>query len=61
MIDEEDINRKALQLIRDAISGIYDMIDGEHKEEERGNMLVILGEIDGIIRMAEELRKAADE
>ena len=33
---------------------------GRRKGEERGNMLVILGEINGIVLLAEELRKAAD-
>lgn len=61
MIDKSCINSKTLQMIRDIVANIYVIVDAENKEEERGNMLMTLGEISGIIRLAEELYKAADE
>lgn len=56
-IDESCINHNALNLINDLVIDSYSMIDCD-KDEERGFSLMTIGEIKGVIDLANELKKA---
>ena len=61
-INEAGINQNAMRQIKDLMETSYDMI-GTSKDtnysdgEERGYMLMTLGEIKGIIDMAEAMKE----
>ena len=57
-IDEGIINHNALRLIGELIDSRYELIMNEDKtKEERGYMLMTLGEIGGIIEMAKSMKE----
>lgn len=61
-ISEESINHNALRLIRDSVGTSYDMImaNGETDyqfSEERAYMMMALGEVQGIINMAQAMKE----
>ena len=56
-IDESCINHNAVRLIDALVEGRYEMIDGDNPEVERGYMLMTLGEIAGVIQMAEAMKE----
>ena len=55
-ISEENINHNAVSLIKDLVESRYDMIM-EATAEERGYLLMTLGEIAGIIEMADAMKE----
>jgi hypothetical protein len=55
-IDEESINHNAVRMIKDLVESRYDMIM-EATAEERGYLLMTLGEIAGIIEMANAMKE----
>lgn len=55
-IDEECINHNAVRMIKELVECRYEMIT-EATAEERGNLLMTLGEIAGIIEMAEVMKE----
>ena len=55
-IDTESINHNAVRMIKDLIESRYEMI-GDATAEERGYLLMTLGEITGIIEMAEAMKE----
>lgn len=55
-INNENINYNAVRLIKDLIENRYDMIM-EATAEERGYLLMTIGEIAGIIEMAEVMKE----
>jgi len=62
-IDEASINQNAVRLIKDLVGTSYDMImpnDSGNYEfaEERGYMLMTLGEIQGVLDMAQAMKEA---
>ena len=55
-INEECINHNAVNLIKDLVENRYGMIM-EATAEERGYLLMTLGEIAGIIEMADAMKE----
>jgi len=55
-IDEECINHNAVRIIKDLVESRYDMIM-DATAEERGYLLMTLGEIAGIIEMADAMKE----
>ena len=55
-INGENINYNAVRLIKDLVDSRYDMIM-EATAEERGYLIMTLGEIAGIIEMAEAMKE----
>jgi len=55
-LDENNINRIALRIVRELVTIRYDLTV-DNKEEEREYMLMTLGEIGGVVDLAEELVK----
>ena len=53
---EECINHNAVRLVKDLVESRYDMIT-DATAEERGYLLMTLGEIAGIIEMAEVMKE----
>ena len=57
-IDIESINHNALRLISELADSRYELIMNKDKvKEERGYMLMTLGEIGGIIEMANAMKE----
>lgn len=56
-IDESCINHNAVRLIDDLVESRYELIDGKNPEVERGFVLMTLGEIAGVIQMAEAMKE----
>ncbi len=60
-ITEESINHNAIRLIKELVGSSYDMImpysENYQNTEERGFMLMTLGEINGIINMADAMKE----
>lgn len=56
-IDESCINHNAIRLIRDLIDTRYELIDNDKPAQERGFMMMTLGEIAGVIEMAEAMKE----
>jgi hypothetical protein len=56
-IDEACINHNAIRLIRDLIDTRYELIDNDKPAQERGYTLMTLGEIAGVIEMAEAIKE----
>ena len=55
-INEENINHNAVRIIKDLVESRYDMIM-EATAEERGYLLMTIGEIAGIIEMADAMKE----
>lgn len=55
-INEDCINHNAVRMIKELTESRYDMIM-EATAEERGYLLMTLGEIAGIIEMAEAMKE----
>ena len=55
-IDTESINHNAVRIIKDLVENRYDMIM-EATAEERGYLLMTIGEIAGIIEMADAMKE----
>ena len=55
-INEENINYNAVRMIKELTESRYDMIM-EATAEERGYLLMTLGEIAGIIEMANAMKE----
>ena len=55
-IDTESINHNAVRIIKDLVENRYDMIM-EATAEERGYLLMTIGEIAGIIEMANAMKE----
>lgn len=55
-ISEENINHNTVMLIKDLVASRYDMIM-EGTAEERGYLIMTLGEIAGIIEMADAMKE----
>ena len=55
-LNEECINHNAVRIIKDLVENRYDMIT-DATAEERGFLLMTLGEIAGIIEMADAIKE----
>lgn len=55
-INNENINYNAVRMIKDLIESRYEMI-GDATAEERGYLLMTLGEIGGIIELADVMKE----
>ena len=58
-ISEENINHNAVSLIKDLVESRYDMIENneQNQMQERGYLIMTLGEIAGIIEMADVMKE----
>ena len=56
-IDESCIDHNTVRLIRDLIDTRYELIDNDKPAQERGYTLMTLGEIAGVIEMAEAIKE----
>ena len=56
-IDESCIDHNTVRLIRDLIDTRYELIDNDKPAQERGYTLMTLGEIAGVIEMAEAVKE----
>jgi hypothetical protein len=56
-INEECINHNAVRLIKDLLESRYDLIEEDKQNQERGYLLMTLGEIAGIIEMANAMKE----
>ena len=62
-ICEENINHNAVSLIKDLVESRYDLIENneQNQMQERGYLLMTLGEIAGIIEMADAMKEVLKE
>lgn len=56
-ITEDSIDYNTVRLIRDLIDTRYELIDNDKPAQERGYTLMTLGEIAGVIEMAEAIKE----
>lgn len=56
-IDDACIDHNTVRLIRDLIDTRYELINSDKPAEERGYTLMTLGEIAGVIEMAEAVKE----
>ena len=56
-IDEECINHNAVRMIKDLLESRYELIEEDKQNQERGYLLMTIGEIAGIIEMADAMRE----
>ena len=56
-IDESCIDHNTVRIIRDLIDSRYELIDNDKPAQERGFMMMTLGEIAGVIEMAEAIKE----
>lgn len=56
-IDEECINHNAVRMIKDLLESRYELIEEDKQSLERGYLLMTLGEIAGIIEMADVMKE----
>lgn len=56
-IDEKSINHNAVRMIKDLLESRYELIEEDKQSQERGYMLMTLGEIAGIIEMADVMKE----
>ena len=56
-IDESCINHNAVRLIDELTDGSWDVLDSAHPENERGIMLMTIGEVRGVLMMAEAMKE----
>ena len=56
-IDTESINHNAVRLIKDLLESRYDLIEEDKQNQELGYLIMTLGEISGIIEMADAMKE----
>ena len=56
-IDDACIDHNTVRLIRDLIDTRYELIDNDNPAQEREYTLMTLGEIAGVIEMAEAIKE----
>lgn len=56
-IGYESINHNAVRLIKDLLESRYDLIEEDKQNQERGYLLMTIGEIAGIIEMADAMKE----
>ena len=56
-INNENINHNAVRLIKDLLESRYELIEEDKQNQERGYMLMTIGEIAGIIEMADVMKE----
>lgn len=56
-INEECINHNAVRMIKDLLESRYDLIEEDKKDQEREYFLMTIGEIAGIIEMADAMKE----
>lgn len=58
-ISKENINYNAVRMIKDLVESRYDMIENneQNQMQERGYLIMTLGEIAGIIEMADVMKE----
>ena len=56
-ICEECINHNAVRLIKDLLESRYDLIEEDKQDQELGYLIMTLGEIAGIIEMADAMKE----
>ena len=56
-INEESINHNAVRLIKDLLESRYDLIEEDKQDQELGYLIMTLGEIAGIIEMADAMKE----
>lgn len=56
-LTEDSIDFNTVRLIRDLINTRYELIDNDKPAQERGYTLMTLGEIAGVIEMAEAVKE----
>lgn len=56
-IDEDCINHNAVRLIKDLLESRYDLIEEDKQDQELGYLIMTLGEIAGIIEMADAMKE----
>ena len=56
-IDEKSINHNAVRMIKDLLESRYELIEEDKQSLERGYLLMTLGEIAGIIEMANAMKE----
>ena len=56
-IDTECINHNAVRLIKDLLESRYDLIEEDKQDQELGYLIMTLGEIAGIIEMADAMKE----
>ena len=60
-ITEDFLNYYALEVISEIMETCYDIINEDNERAERGYLLMTLGEINGIIDVVSEMKKAINE
>ena len=56
-IDTDSINHNAVRLIKDLLESRYDLIEEDKQDQELGYLIMTLGEIAGIIEMANAMKE----
>ena len=56
-IGYENINHNAVRLIKDLLESRYNLIEVDKQNQERGYLLMTLGEIAGVCAFAEALKE----
>ena len=56
-IDTESINHNAVRMIKDLLESRYDLIEEDKQDQELGYLIMTLGEIAGIIEMADAMKE----
>lgn len=56
-IDENSINHNAVRMIKDLLEVRYDLIEEDKQDQEREYFLMTIGEIAGIIEMADAIKE----
>lgn len=56
-IDTESINHNAVRMIKDLLESRYDLIEEDKQDQELGYLIMTLGEIAGIIEMANAMKE----
>ena len=56
-INEECINHNAVRMIKDLLESRYDLIEEDKQDQELGYLIMTLGEIAGIIDMADAMKE----
>ena len=56
-INEECINHNAVRMIKDLLESRYDLIEEDKQNQELGYLIMTLGEIGGIIEMADAMKE----
>ena len=56
-INEECVNHNAVRLIKDLLESRYDLIEEDKQNQERGYLLMTIGEIAGIIEMTDAMKE----